>query len=1041
MRALIHWCLKTRALILAVALIILGFGIQRISQHGLEILPEISATTVEIQTEALGLSATEVEQMITVPLEADLLNGVPWLKNIRSNSIDGLSSIQLIFDPGTDVMNARQMVQERLTQAHALPNVSKPPVMLPPLSSASRIMAIAMSSKDLSPIQLSVLAHWIVRPRLMGIPGIANVSVWGERNRELQVQVDPKDLSHGSITLQDVIQSTGEALWESPLSYLEASTPGTGGWIDTPNQRLGIRHVLPIVTAEDLAKVAFKDEKGVVHTLGDVSKVVEDHQPLIGDALVDGKPGLVLVVEKFPMGDTQEITRQVDDALTALGPGLPGVTIDKNVFRSSTFLGIATDNFYRVTLAAIIAAIFGLFVLFREWRAVLVAAIAIGLSVSAAMAVLIVLGMSVNSMVLAGLLVALAAVVDDAISLVGTILDRRRAERTAGGNASIASIIIDATLSSRSSIVYTTLIMILAGIPMMLVAGLAGAFLMPLVTAYAAALLTAMAVAILVIPTLGAVLFGAPAAEHRSTRIADVVQDHYRAALSKIVGHSSSGFVAAAAITAAAILCTPFIGRSLLPEFGERSLVMHWTTPPGTSLPEMQRVTNLVTTDLKAIPGVDKVTATLGRAIEASELFTGPDQGVLWINIRPDADLMQIRRAVRDVAERYPGVDHNIYTEIDDTLRQKAVDSPTDAITVRVYGEDDQILQQKALEVAQLVKNVPGVEAIRTHALIQTPAIQIQTNLAKAEQHGIKPGDVRRATSTLLAGIQVGGLFQDQKIFDVVVWGKPEVRDSLSSIRALTINAPDGSVVRLEDVADVNIKPSDVVIKRDSVSRYTDVDIEVKGRTQASVRSDIKQALAGLNLPIEYHFEVQGEGPAWQSAEWQFIGSIVAVGVLIFLLLQAALSNWRLAALVFVTLPAALIGGLIAAAFGGGMSLIALTGLLAALGIAVKNAIDIVRHAQELAAKSSVTSRETMITAASERVVPLLSSALVITGALLPFAMAYNVAGLELMQSMSTIILGGVVGATAFSLLIVPLMCANVRFGAEVDAFVEQDHV
>lgn len=195
MRSLLAWSQKTKALVLGIALIVLGFGIQKVFQHGMEALPELSATTVEIQTEALGLSANEVEQMITVPLEADLLNGVPWLKNIRSNSIDGLSSIQLIFDPGTDVMNARQMVQERLTQAHALPQVSKPPVMLPPLSSASRIMAIAMSSKQLSPIQLSVLAHWIVRPRLMGIPGVANVSVWGERNRELQVQIDPRRLS------------------------------------------------------------------------------------------------------------------------------------------------------------------------------------------------------------------------------------------------------------------------------------------------------------------------------------------------------------------------------------------------------------------------------------------------------------------------------------------------------------------------------------------------------------------------------------------------------------------------------------------------------------------------------------------------------------------------------------------------------------------------------------------------------------------------------------------------------------------------------
>ena len=255
MRWLVDWSLRTKSLVLGVAGLVFLFGILAFRHVTVDTLPEFSTPFVEIQTEALGLSAAEVEQLITLGLEADLLNGVPWLKTIQSQSIDGLSSIRLVFEPGTDLMAARQMVQERLTQAHYLPNVSLPPTMLPPLSSTSRVMAIGLTSKELSTVQLSILARWTVRPRLMGVPGVANVSIWGMRDRELQVRVNPQGLNIAGTNLDEIVKSTGEALWESPLSYLESSTPGTGGWIDTPNQRLGVRHVLPIATAADLAKV------------------------------------------------------------------------------------------------------------------------------------------------------------------------------------------------------------------------------------------------------------------------------------------------------------------------------------------------------------------------------------------------------------------------------------------------------------------------------------------------------------------------------------------------------------------------------------------------------------------------------------------------------------------------------------------------------------------------------------------------------------------------------------------------------------------
>src|SRR5215510_595637 len=318
LRSIVRSSLKSRFVVVVLAAAFMVVGALQLRQMPVDVLPEFSPPYVEIQTEALGLSAEEVEQLITLGMEQDLLNGVPWLDTIRSESLPGLSSIVLVFKPGTDLMRARQMVSERMTQAYALPHVSKPPIMMQPRSATSRVMIVGLSSKTLTPIQMSVLARWTIMPRLKGIPGVANVAIWGQRDRQLQVRVDPARLQDHKVSLLRVLETTGNALWWSTLSFVEASTPGSGGFIDTHNQRLGVRHIFPIVSPQDLAEVPIE---GTDHRLGDVANVVEDHQPLIGDALTKDGPGLLLVVEKFPGTNTLDVTNDVEDALNELLPG------------------------------------------------------------------------------------------------------------------------------------------------------------------------------------------------------------------------------------------------------------------------------------------------------------------------------------------------------------------------------------------------------------------------------------------------------------------------------------------------------------------------------------------------------------------------------------------------------------------------------------------------------------------------------------------------------------------------------------------------
>src|SRR5262249_47710700 len=341
MRWIVGTSMQLRVLVVVIAALIMVFGITQLRHMAVDGLPEFSQPYVEIQTESLGLSAEEVEQLITTPMEQDLLVGLPWLKTIRSESVPGLSSVVLFFEPGTDLMRARQMVSERMTQAVAMPHVSKPPVMMQPLSATNRVMILWLSSKTVPHIQMSVLARWTIQPRLMGVPGVANVSIWGQRDRQLQVQVDPKRLADKNVSLLQVLETTGNALWVSSLSFVEASTPGTGGFIDTANQRLGIRHILPIVSPKELAEVPIEDSP---FKIGDVAKVVEDHQPIIGDALTSDGPGLLVVVQKFPGANTREVTLGVEKALDDMRAGLSGMETNSAIFRPVDFIETAINN-------------------------------------------------------------------------------------------------------------------------------------------------------------------------------------------------------------------------------------------------------------------------------------------------------------------------------------------------------------------------------------------------------------------------------------------------------------------------------------------------------------------------------------------------------------------------------------------------------------------------------------------------------------------------------------------------------------------------
>src|SRR3990172_742996 len=577
MRWIVQTSLRYRYLVVFFAAALMVFGIARLSNSSVDVFPEFAPPKVEIQTISQGLSAAAVEELVTVPLE-QALNGVPGLDVMRSRSVPDLSDIVLIFKPGTDLILARQLVQERVA-AVTLPTWAAPPVMIQPLSSTSRAMKIGISSDKYDLMDLSMIAYWKIRARLLDVPGVANAPIWGERIKMPQVQVDLERMREHDVSLEEVMDVTTNALDAGLLQFLEGSVIGTGGFIDTPNQRIGIRSVLPVLTPETLAQVPIYDRKkpdGTPLLLGDVGDVVWDTWPLFGDAVINEGPGLMMIVEKLPWANTLDVTRGVEAAIDEMRPGLPDIDIDTTIFRPATFVEQSIDNLTESLLVGgVLVVIVLLFFLF-EWRVALISATIIPLSLMASLLVLNLRGVTINVMTLAGLAIAIGAVVDDAIVDVENIVRRLRRLRREGSTQSTANIVLEASLEVRGAIVYASLIEISALLPVFFLQGLSGAFFQPLATAYVVAGLVSPFIAMTVTPAMVLILLSNAPIEHRQSPIIPWMHRIYDRVLGRILQTPRLAYGTVSTIVLAGVIVWPFLGQELLPSFKERDFLMHW---------------------------------------------------------------------------------------------------------------------------------------------------------------------------------------------------------------------------------------------------------------------------------------------------------------------------------------------------------------------------------------------------------------------------------------------------------------------------------
>jgi CzcA family heavy metal efflux pump len=1007
---LVSLSLRHRIIVVALAVIAVVVSWRTLRTTPLDVFPEFAPPLVEVQTEAPGLSTSEVEALVTVPLEA-ALNGVPGIDRIRSKSVLGLSSVVLVLEPGTDVLGSRLVVQERLARIAAqLPSVARPPVMLSPLSSLSRVMKIGITSEKLSQVELTTLAKWTVRPRLVSITGVANVAIWGQRDRQLQVLVNPDRLRAHDLSIDDVVRAAGEGV------SLQA-----GGFLDTPNQRLAVTHTSAVRTTSDLESIVVAQRNGTALRIGDVATVVEGSPPPIGDAIINNVPGLLLIVEKRLGANTLQVTRDVEAALRDLAPALTDVHVDPTIFRPATFIEMSLRNLSRALLIGCVLVILVLLVFLADWRTALISSIAIPMSLLTAGVLLHYRGGTLDTMVLAGLVIALGEVVDDAIIDVENIVRRLRLNAALPNPRPALDVVLAASLEVRSAVLYGSLIVMLVFVPVFLLEGLTGAFFRPLALAYVLAILASLAVALTITPALSLLLLPKHL-DLRDVRLVGGLKTRYRRLLESFVDRPKSAFATLAVLLLLTAGTVPFLGEEFLPHFREYDFLMHWVEKPGTSLDAMRRITERASKELMAVPGVRNFGSHIGRAEIADEVV-GPNFTELWISLDPSVDYDATVAKIQSIVDGYPGLYRDLLTYLRERIKE-VLTGASATIVVRVSGPELGTLRSQAEAIAKEMRGIQGVADLTVQAQVIVPQVEVRFRPEKAAIFGVTPGQVRTAAATILGSAKVGEFSEDQKLFDVVVWGEPEVRGNLDAVRNLQIPLPKGGVVPLQSVADVVVTPTPNEITRENGSRRIDVTTNVRGRDLGAVARDLQRVLAGHMFPQGYYAEVMGEYAERQASSSRLLlaGGLALIGI--FLLLLIDFESPRAATLVFLTLPFALVGAIAAVLLTGRvLSLGSLVGLVTVIGIAARNGIMLVSHYRHLELQEGVPfGRDLILRGSEERLSPILMTAFATGLALVPIVIGGDAAGYEIEHPLAVVILGGLVTSTLMNLLIVPTL-------------------
>jgi CzcA family heavy metal efflux pump len=1038
LKRLIAFSLKNPALVLVLAAGVLAFAAYQVPRMAVDVFPELNAPTVVILTEAGGLSADEVEQYVTFPLET-AVNGLPGVRRVRTGSAISLSIVYVEFDWGTDIFRARQFVSERLAGIEERMPENVHVEMTPITGITGEIMLLSLSSPDASVpnTTLRAFGEYDLRNRLLAVSGVAQVIALGGELPEYQVNVHPDKLLLFDLTVKDVIDAAAEAHSTASAGYL-----GNVGGLEVP-----LRQTARVRSADDIRGTVIKYHNGAGVTVGQVADVVLAGAPKRGTAAEGGRPAVVLSIQKAPGVNTLTVTRDIDRALDQIEGAMPkGMKLNRHVMRQTDFINLSLRNVLHVLRDASIFVAVILILFLLNVRTTLITLTALPLSLAVALLMLWAWGLSINVMTLGGLAVAIGELVDDAIIDVENVFRRLRenADLPEGPRKHFVQVIYDASNEIRSSVVFATVIIVIVFVPLLFLQGLEGRFFRPLGIAYITSILASLVVALTVTPALCRYLLRSRLGgegHEKDSFLVRWLKAVYHPTLKVVLRMRTAVVLLALLATGASVWLASTFGTSFLPEFNEGTITVFLTAPPGTSLHESDRLAKAVDQQLVQIDGVRAVVRRTGRA-ERDEHAEPVSRSEIDVSLKPGYRREDVLTRIDAVLAKIPGIHGETGQPISHRLSHILSGTPA-AIAISVFGEDLPTLRKIAREAETELKKLPGTRDVTGNREAMVTTLPIQYRHDDLRRYGMTPAGAAEQVTAAMFGEIVAEVNDGVRRFAIVVRLDPESRQSVRDVQELVLRGKGGAKVKLREVADIGPENAAMAIQRENARRKAVISTNVaEGYNLGHLVEEVKRVVDPIVARHGYEVHYGGQFEAQQSASRTIYLMGAGVIVVILLLLYMAFGSVRAALLVMVNLPLALIGGIVAvyltespslwantlALFGLGegryrapvLSIASMVGFVTLFGIAVRNGILLVSHYRQLMIDEGKPLAEAIVQGSMERLVPILMTALAAVLGLVPLALAAGEPGSELLAPLAIVVLGGLVTSTFLNLVVVP---------------------